>query len=177
VLWLSAWGARALADADYRATLQVNLLPDRTQSDVLELVQEQRRERGSVHPQGDALFALPRRYWTRICTAARIDPAVTWAHLRQESQSALARELSAARFAVSGRGEFKDEFVTCGGVDLKEVDFRTLASKRCPGLYFAGEILDVDGVTGGFNFQSAWTTGYLAGLAMAHPGRASNRYP
>jgi predicted Rossmann fold flavoprotein len=167
VLWLSAWGARALHESGYRAELRVNLLPDISPTDVTAALHKRRREHGTSRPHNDPLFGLPRRYWSRICEVAGIDEAATWAHLRQDAQRALADELSAARFEVSGRGEFKEEFVTCGGVDLKEVDFRTMESRRCPGLYFAGEILDIDGVTGGFNFQSAWTCGYLAGRGMA----------
>jgi predicted flavoprotein YhiN len=77
------------------------------------------------------------------------------------------QELTQGEYLINGKGVFKEEFVTCGGVNLKEVNFKTMESQIVPGLYFAGEILDIDGVTGGFNFQSAWTTGYLAGLAMA----------
>jgi hypothetical protein len=84
-----------------------------------------------------------------------------------EALTALAAQLARGEFAVTGRSLFKEEFVTCGGVRLAEVDFKTMASRRCPGLYFAGEVLDIDGLTGGFNFQSAWTTGWLAGRAMA----------
>ena len=89
-----------------------------------------------------------------------------WTHLRKDAMSSLITELTHARFAITGKGIFKEEFVTCGGVDLKEVDFKTMQSKLCPGLYFAGEILDIDGLTGGFNFQSAWTTGWLAGMSI-----------
>jgi predicted flavoprotein YhiN len=89
-----------------------------------------------------------------------------WGQMRQESLHALARSLKAYELKIDGKGQFKEEFVTCGGVLLSEVDFRSMQSKLVPGLYFAGEILDIDGVTGGFNFQSAWTTGWIAGSSV-----------
>jgi predicted flavoprotein YhiN len=90
-----------------------------------------------------------------------------WADLPKKALSQLVLELTQGSYSIQGKGAFKDEFVTCGGVRLKDVDFKTMESRLCPGLHFAGEILDIDGVTGGFNFQSAWTTGYLAGLGMS----------
>ncbi|HEY9881800.1 MAG TPA: NAD(P)/FAD-dependent oxidoreductase, partial [Leptolyngbyaceae cyanobacterium] len=97
---------------------------------------------------------------------ARLDASLTWANLSKAGLQALVQELSQGVFAIAGKGVFKEEFVTCGGVNLKEVDFKTMESRICSGLYFAGEILDVDGITGGFNFQNAWTTGWLAGQAI-----------
>jgi len=90
-----------------------------------------------------------------------------WANLTKEALAGIITELSDASFAIGGKGIFKEEFVTCGGVSLKEVDFKTMQSRRCAGLYFAGELLDIDGVTGGFNFQNAWTTSWIAGGSMA----------
>jgi predicted Rossmann fold flavoprotein len=89
-----------------------------------------------------------------------------WAELSKNTINQLVNELNQGTYQIKGKGVFKEEFVTCGGVTLKEVDFKTMESKICPGLYFAGEVLDIDGVTGGFNFQSAWTTGYLAGQSI-----------
>jgi hypothetical protein len=170
VLWLSAWGAKALHESGYRAELKIDFIAGRTRDDVQAALCSERLERGNARPHGNPLLGMPRRYWSRACAAAGIAPESTWAHLTQTSTQGLVNELTGARFEVTGKGEFKEEFVTCGGVELKEVDFRTMESRRCPGLYVAGEILDIDGVTGGFNFQSAWTCGYLAGLAMARPG-------
>ena len=102
-----------------------------------------------------------------IVAAAGIAATTPWAHVSNPALQALATHLTAATFEVDGKSLFKDEFVTCGGVKLAEVDFKTMESRLCPGLYFAGEVLDVDGVTGGFNFQNAWTTGWLAGQAAA----------
>ena len=109
----------------------------------------------------------PRRYWEHLCEMTRIATTQTWADATKKQMQYLARELTAAEFEITGKGEFKEEFVTCGGVRLKEVDFRTLQSKLLPGLYFAGEVLDIDALTGGFNFQAAWTTSWIAGHAIA----------
>jgi predicted Rossmann fold flavoprotein len=110
---------------------------------------------------------MPQRLWERFVAAAGITATTPWAHVSNPALQALATQLTAATFTVDGKSLFKDEFVTCGGVKLAEVDFKTMESRLCPGLYFAGEVLDVDGVTGGFNFQNAWTTGWLAGQAAA----------
>lgn len=110
---------------------------------------------------------MPQRLWERLVGAAGIEPATPWSTVGNAALSKLAEQVTAAEFKVVGKSLFKEEFVTCGGVRLSEVDFRTMESRLCPGLHFAGEVLDIDGVTGGFNFQSAWTTGWLAGEAMA----------
>jgi predicted Rossmann fold flavoprotein len=110
---------------------------------------------------------MPQRLWERLVTSAGVAATTPWAQVGNLALGALAAQLTAAEFQVVGKSLFKEEFVTCGGVRLREVDFRTMESRVCPGLHFAGEVLDVDGVTGGFNFQAAWTTGWLAGQAMA----------
>ena len=112
-------------------------------------------------------FGTPRRLWERLLLSADIPEIQTWADLSREQMTRITEALTKARYTVRGKSPFKEEFVTCGGVRLDEVDFRTMESRRSPGLYFAGEILDVDAVTGGFNFQNAWTTGWLAGCTMA----------
>ena len=110
---------------------------------------------------------MPQRLWERLVTSSGIGATVPWAQVGNAALTKLAQQLTAAEFTVVGKSLFKEEFVTCGGVKLSEVDFRTMESRLCPDLHFAGEVLDIDGVTGGFNFQSAWTTGWLAGQAMA----------
>ena len=110
---------------------------------------------------------MPQRLWERLVTASGIAAMSVWSAIGNAALSALSRQITAAEFRVVGKSLFKEEFVTCGGVRLSEVDFRTMESRVCPGLHFAGEVLDIDGVTGGFNFQSAWTTGMIAGTAMA----------
>jgi predicted Rossmann fold flavoprotein len=169
VLRLSAWAARELHAADYRFTLRVNWVADRTRGDVVAAFESARREHGRRHVGSGSLFGLPGRLWERLVAAAAIAPEVTWSALPRARAQALCDQLVAGDFAVAGKSLNKDEFVTCGGVHLREVDFRTMESRVCPGLHFAGEVLDIDGVTGGFNFQSAWTTGWLAGLALGAP--------
>jgi predicted Rossmann fold flavoprotein len=114
--------------------------------------------------------ALPLRLWERLVEAARIAPTAPWTSVSNDALGSLAAQVAEGEFAVAGKSTNKEEFVTCGGVRLSEVDFKTMESKRCPGLYFAGELLDIDGLTGGYNFQAAWTTGWLAGQAIAAPG-------
>jgi hypothetical protein len=109
---------------------------------------------------------MPQRLWERLVTSAGIAPTAPWTSIGNAAIGTLAAQLTAAEFKVVGKSLFKEEFVTCGGVKLSEVNFQTMESRICPGLHFAGEMLDIDGVTGGFNFQSAWTTGWLAGQAM-----------
>ena len=114
------------------------------------------------------MLTLPARLWQRLVTAAGIPLHLPWTEIADKKFHLLAKQLVAGEYQISGKGVFKDEFVTCGGVSLKEIDFRTMESKIAPGLHFAGEILDIDGVTGGFNFQSCWTTGWLAGQGIAN---------
>jgi hypothetical protein len=109
---------------------------------------------------------LPSRLWEALVVRAGISPTERWNQLPRAQALVLANAMVRTELPVNGKSLHKDEFVTCGGVDLKEVDFRTMESRVCPGLYFAGEVLDVDGITGGFNFQAAWTTGWLAGQAI-----------
>ncbi|MFE4106914.1 BaiN/RdsA family NAD(P)/FAD-dependent oxidoreductase [Almyronema epifaneia] len=168
VLKLSAWGARALHEAQYQAELQVNWLPQFTAEQVRQQLTAAKAKSPKRAIANYDPFSLPRRLWQYLVHRAEIAAETTWAGLSKKAINQLVSELTQGHYAISGKGVFKDEFVTCGGVHLKEVDFKTMASRRCPGLYFAGEILDIDGITGGFNFQSAWTTGWLAGQAMAH---------
>ncbi|MFH2055188.1 MAG: aminoacetone oxidase family FAD-binding enzyme, partial [bacterium] len=166
VLKLSAWDARKLHDCKYRAELEINLLPEQsTDTAYSRLISyREKNPRKQVHSGGP--LKIPRRYWQRLVELQGLDAATTWSKLGNVAIRAIVTELTHGNFSVSGKDEFKEEFVTCGGVALPEVDFRTMQSKLCPGLYFAGEILDIDGVTGGFNFQNAWTTGWLAGKSM-----------
>ena len=166
VLKLSAWGARSLHEQRYRATLQVNWLPAMTMETVraqLQITRDQVPKRAIVN---HCPVDLPRRLWVYLVQRAGLADTLTWANLPKQGLNALVEQISRGQFAIAGKGVFKEEFVTCGGVKLSEVDFKTLQSRRCPGLFFAGEVLDIDGVTGGFNFQSAWTTGWLAGQAI-----------
>ncbi|MFN8391572.1 MAG: NAD(P)/FAD-dependent oxidoreductase [Bdellovibrionota bacterium] len=167
VIRLSAWAARALAEQSYRATLLVNWLGDSTLEDALVQLRSEKETAGKRQVRSEPLFGLPKRLWQGICEAAAVGEDERWATVRADKMDDLARQLTQASFGVDGKGEFKDEFVTCGGVKLAEIDFRRMESKHVPGLYFAGEVLDIDGITGGFNFQSAWTTGWIAGTSIA----------
>jgi predicted Rossmann fold flavoprotein len=169
ILRLSAWGARELAAKDYRFTLQVNWLPD---VDVAGVLQRQRERAGKQKMETRSPFEeIPKRLWLRFLDAAGVPAEQTWAELTKVQRKALVAQLNRSEFAVAGKNLNKDEFVTCGGVRLKEIDPKTMESRRCPGVYFAGEVTDVDGITGGFNFQNAWTGGHLAGLAAARAGQ------
>ncbi len=168
VLKLSAWGARVLHSSKYQANLSVNWLPQLSQEELrqklLAVKDEVPRRAVLLHRGVD----IPHRLWQYMATRAGVETETRWAELSKKHLNLLVQELTQGQFPVNGKGVFKDEFVTCGGVQLKEVNFKTMESKLVPGLHFAGEVLDIDGVTGGFNFQSAWTTGYLAGLAVAN---------
>ncbi|MFW5966590.1 MAG: NAD(P)/FAD-dependent oxidoreductase [Persicimonas sp.] len=168
VLKLSAWGARKLHAIDYTFTLEVNWLPN---VDVEERFHRLRSEWGKRQVGTRSPFdAIPGRLWQRLVDVADIDGNCRWAEFPKDQSRKLAKQLTRARFQVTGKSTYKDEFVTCGGVPTDEVDMRTMESRITPGAHFAGEVLDIDGVTGGFNFQNAWTTGHLAGLAMASFG-------
>ena len=168
VLKLSAWGARLLHSQRYRATVVVNWLPDFSQEQVRADLQQVKAANAKRAIATFSPFApLSKRLWQYLLSRIEIDPVLTWANLSKKQLSRLVEELNQGSFAVMGKGAFKDEFVTCGGIRLKEVNFKTMESRLCPGLYLSGEILDIDGITGGFNFQSAWTTGWLAGQALA----------
>ena len=166
VLKLSAWGARVLNDCRYKARLSVNFVPEEGTASVYDKLLGFKQQHPRKHVVSQALFDIPRRYWTKATTAAGIEDTLLWADITKSALTRLAQELTSAVFDISGKGIFKEEFVTAGGVSLKEVDFRTMQSRVCPGLFFGGEVLDIDGVTGGFNFQSAWTTGHIAGESM-----------
>ena len=165
ILKLSAWGARFLYDLKYDSGLQINWLPEYNQEtlkqDLTALKTNSKKKIVNHCP-----LKLPKRLWQSLVNYVGITEKV-WSQISKKELNKLVTEIVAGEYQIKGKGVFKDEFVTCGGVSLKEVNFKTMESKKCPGLYFAGEVLDIDGVTGGFNFQSAWTTSWLAGVAIA----------
>ncbi|HVO33579.1 MAG TPA: NAD(P)/FAD-dependent oxidoreductase [Elusimicrobiota bacterium] len=167
VLRLSAWAARDFHACGYRAELRVNWLADQSAEHVDQELRRLRHRHARQCAVSTSPFGLPKRLWARLAGAAGIPPERRWNGVSNQELRALTAELLDGRYPMTGKSLFKDEFVTCGGVRLDEVDFRTLESKCCRGLYFAGEILDIDAVTGGFNFQNAWTTGWIAGKAAA----------
>jgi predicted Rossmann fold flavoprotein len=162
VLRLSAWGARQLHPLTYRFEIAVNWVAQRAE-DVGREVDRIKREEARRQVGSQSRFDLPLRLWQALVTAAGIPADQQWAQLRREQREALLRQLTDARFRVNGKATNKEEFTTAGGVDLREVDFRDFRSKLHPTLHLAGEVLDIDAITGGFNFQAAWTGGYLIG--------------
>ncbi len=166
VLKLSAWGARLLHDHRYQGQVRVNWLPDWSGEQVRDRLQAQRQENPKRAIASHCPVPLPRRLWRYLVDRSPQPPDTPWNTLSKATLQFLTQHLTQCPYPLQGRGVFKEEFVTCGGINLKEVDFKTLQSRRCPGLFFAGEILDIDGVTGGFNFQSAWTTSWLAAQAI-----------
>ncbi len=168
ILRLSAWEARRFSESDYRLEISVNWLGTTTAEQLRHTFSHHRTSSGKTLVKNRAPEGLPRRLWERFVETAAIPPETQWSQLPKDRENVLVQLLSECRFPVTGKTTNKDEFVTCGGVRLREVDFRTMESKTVPRLHFAGECLDIDGITGGFNFQAAWTTGRLAGLAMAN---------
>lgn len=167
ILKLSAWGARELSDLKYHFEIQVNWLQYLTQDDALDELMEFKLQHAKQSPFTYTQFDLPKRLWHNLLAAAGITSTVKWAELTKAQLQSLSRELTQSRFSVSGKSTFKEEFVTAGGVDLKEVNFKNFESKKVDNLYLAGEVLNIDAITGGFNFQNAWTGGYLAAQAIA----------
>jgi hypothetical protein len=167
ILRLSAWGARTLHGFNYQFPLQVNWLPQLH----AEAIAAELKSRQAAQPArlvvNVPVTPLPSRLWEQLVLAAGIARDTRWAALSRAAQHRLVQQLIRTEFLVTGKSLNQDEFVTCGGVRLGEVNFKTMESRICPGLHFAGELLDIDGVTGGFNFQAAWTTGWLAGRSMA----------
>ena len=163
VLKLSAWGARELAERNYGFTIQVNWIGLINETEVTTHLNEAlpgmvRKKVANACP-----FTLPKNLWLHALDKAGINPDTSWSDLGKKLRNRLLNCLLNDTYVVAGKTTFKEEFVTCGGVTLGEVDFSTMQSRIVPGLHFAGEVLDVDGITGGFNFQAAWTTGFIAG--------------
>ena len=167
ILRLSAWQARALADCGYEAEIVLNWVGGLTPNEGRVALAEMRQQAPKALVRNRPVCDLPHRLWERLTEVAGIDSSTTWSHLPKAQELALWQEVFDARYQILGKTTNKDEFVTCGGVRLREVDFRTMESRTVPGLHFAGECLDIDGVTGGFNFQAAWTTGRIAGESIA----------
>ena len=167
VLKLSAWGARTLHDRDYKFTLVINWAPQFNLGQLVAAFEQARASNPKKQVGTWCPVGLPLRLWEKLLIAAGLPPTTLWTTVSGATFRALAAQVGAGEFVVNGKSTFKEEFVTCGGVRLSEVDFKTMESRLVPGLHFAGEILDIDGITGGFNFQAAWTGGWLAGQAMA----------
>jgi predicted Rossmann fold flavoprotein len=168
VLRLSAWAARHLAECKYQQALRVDFLPQWKHSEVLQWIERQLQQSPKKQLDNHPPAPIPRRLWKVL---SRDWSGQIWSQLTPRTIHQMAESLKGRSFSVTGKGVFKEEFVTAGGVDLTEIDLRTMQSRKQSGLFWAGEVINVDGVTGGFNFQNAWSTGWLAGQAMAERWR------
>ena len=166
ILKLSAWGARELNELNYIFRIKVNWLPGYSSEDIITELLDLKHEHPKQHCGKYAQFNLPKRLWQSLIKAAGIDDTTIWADLNKKQIRNLSEQLTQSIFTVNGKSTFKEEFVTAGGVNLKEVNFKTFESKLQKDLYFAGEVLNIDAITGGFNFQNAWTGAYIAAKAM-----------
>lgn len=164
VLKASAWGATILAEKNYSFTARVNWVPDSTPEDIKSLGVEMSKKKVLSNPR----FGIPSRLWHYLLESALSNPEKNWASVDKKEMAQIIVQLTNCPFEVSGKTTFKEEFVTAGGVALEQINFKTFESKRHPGLFMAGEVLNIDAVTGGFNFQAAWTGGYLAAQAMGY---------
>lgn len=167
VLKLSAYGARELSNTNYHFKILVNWLMQYNEQTLKDEWQHLRQQYSSNKIHNKNPFGLPNRLWTYLVASSDINENLRWADVNSKQQNQLIKNLTAQEFEVKGKTTFKEEFVTCGGVKLAEVDANTMQSKIAPNIYFAGEVLDIDGITGGFNFQNAWTSGFIAAKAIA----------
>ena len=163
ILKLSAWGARVLHEQDYKGVLQVNWIPKITHEEAFTLLEKCKKENNTRQITIFNPFSLPRKLWASFFEDLK---GKQWGEISKKKGRQLIEKLKKDAYSIDGKTTFKEEFVTCGGVELDEVNFKKIESKICPGLYFAGEVLNIDGVTGGFNFQNAWTTSWIAGNNM-----------
>ncbi|MBP1652598.1 MAG: hypothetical protein H6Q26_2755 [Bacteroidetes bacterium] len=167
ILRTSAWGARELADLNYQFTAVINWLPDHNENSLREDLQSLRFELGGQKIYNKNPFGLPQRLWLFMLEQSGIAEDARWADVPSKEQNKLIKQLVAMECPVKGKTTFKEEFVTCGGIKLSEIDPNTMESKLLPQLFFGGEVMDVDGITGGFNFQHAWSSGYIAAQTIA----------
>ena len=168
ILKLSAWGARELSNSNWHFTISVNWASEYNENTAREKLQSIRFETAAKKIINTNPFTLPQRLWQYLLKQSDINEDIRWADLPAKEQNKLIKNLCVQEFIVKGKTTFKEEFVTAGGISLNEIDHNTLQSKIAPNLFFAGEVLDVDGITGGFNFQNAWTTGWIAAKAISN---------
>ena len=168
ILKLSAWGARELSNSNWHFTISVNWASEYNENTAREKLQSIRFETAAKKIINTNPFTLPQRLWQYLLKQSDINEDIRWADLPAKEQNKLIKNLCVQEFIVKGKTTFKEEFVTAGGISLNEIDHNTLQSKIVPNLFFAGEVLDVDGITGGFNFQNAWTTGWIAAKAISN---------
>jgi predicted Rossmann fold flavoprotein len=167
ILRLSAWGARELFDKNYQFILEVNWLNDLSFEEATDILKSLKQEHAKKTVSKKSPFEFPNRLWESLVVASGIATETKWADLSKKQLTDLANQLTNGQFQVNGKSTFKEEFVTAGGIDLKEVNFKTMESKLHSNLFFAGEIVNIDAITGGFNFQNAWTSGFILANAIA----------
>jgi predicted Rossmann fold flavoprotein len=166
ILKLSAWGARILHDKNYQFTIFINWLNDADKEDVEKKLKDLKQEHAKKSVSKKSPFELTNRLWESLVLASGIEAETKWADLTKTQVQNLVNQLTNGTFQVNGKSTFKEEFVTAGGIDLKEINFKTMESKLHQNLYFAGEIVNIDAITGGFNFQNAWTSGFIVANAV-----------
>ncbi|CAM3964095.1 NAD(P)/FAD-dependent oxidoreductase [Flavobacterium weaverense] len=166
ILKLSAWGARILHDKNYQFTIFVNWLNDFEKEEVEKKLKDLKQEHAKKAVSKKSPFELTNRLWESLVLASGIESETKWADLSKIQLTNLVNQLINGNFQVNGKSTFKEEFVTAGGIDLKEINFKTMESKLHENLYFAGEIVNIDAITGGFNFQNAWTSGFIVANAV-----------
>ena len=162
VLKLSAWAARELYECNYQTKLAVNWIPSLKAEAVKQILLSAKTDQPKKFISNYCPVDVSLRLWEYLLDKAEVEPEKRWADVSNKAIQQITNVLTASEYAIADKGAFKEEFVTCGGVRLQDVNFQTMESKICSGLFFAGEILDIDGVTGGFNFQNAWTTAWIA---------------
>lgn len=167
ILKLSAWGARLLAKENWQFSVLVNWLPDYTEQSLQSMFLSLRFDIAAQKMVNRNPFGLPQRLWEFLLEQSEVNTVKRWADLPAKEQNKLIKNLCACEFSIKGKTTFKEEFVTAGGIELSEIDANTMMSKKLPHLFFAGEVLNVDGITGGFNFQHAWTSGFIAAKSIA----------
>lgn len=171
ILKLSAWAAREMKRAKYDAVLTVNWMGTMKIAEIDQLLQGIKTSESKSLIRNAYPTVLPKRFWLSLLEKLNIDFEKQWANISKKELAQITENLGACKLKILGQNRFKDEFVECGGVKLSEIDFKTMQSKIHPRLHFAGEILDIDGITGGFNFQNAWTTGWLAAHDMVEQAK------
>jgi predicted Rossmann fold flavoprotein len=167
VIKLSAWAAVYLHEQKYDFTVLVSWIGSTKEEQIRAQLTNHKKERGKQKVVSNPLFSLPQRLWLRLCELSDVEENKIWAELPQKNINRLLEFLIRCPFQIKGKTTFKEEFVTCGGVDLREIDVETMQSTKVNGVFFAGEVLNIDGETGGFNFQSAWSTSFVAAKAIA----------
>jgi predicted Rossmann fold flavoprotein len=168
LLKLSAWAAREMMHTNYKAKITVNWLGIERRDDAEKLLNTIKNNNTKTSVGNAYPSELTKRFWLQLLIKCDISKEKNWSEISKKEFHLIMKNLFSCELDVLGKSRFKEEFVECGGINLKEINFKTMESKLCSGLYFSGEVMDIDGITGGFNFQSAWTSGWIAGNNMAH---------